>query len=117
MKNIIILDRDPKSQRTRFTYVLWAPVPRGFESIWAGQVSEYSDADRTEQDALAAGQVAQEVLRFQGEPGMKQPDIDRALEAAYTEFETKVQNYNPKEKYGEYWEKGAGWTRGGVTRT
>ena len=115
MKNIIILERNTESARTNFNYVLWAAVPAGREAIWAGQTSAYDGATQAEQDALASGQVAQATGSYQKEEGTNLATAQADLEAAWAQFNTYVQNHNPKNRYGTYWEQGIGWTAGGIS--
>ena len=103
--------------RTNYNYVLWVPVPAGFEALYAGQETAYPEATQAEKDALTAGSVAQRTGNYQREPGTTLAQVQTDLIAAVAAFSTEVDNDNPKERYGTYWEQGVGWTAAGVSKT
>ncbi len=113
-KQIIILGQVPGATLT-FEYALWLAVPAVRQAFYAkvGAVSVWPGASKTENAAIAAGQVT-EVVRHQGWPtGTAIATIKAALQAEYAALQAQIAALNCWAQYGTFFD-GVNWTQGGV---
>lgn len=116
MKEIIILEqvkRDGGAIELR--YAMWATVPAARQPFYANAafVSAYKDADTNETTALRNGSVTEKVATGTWPSGTSSATIRTNLESIWAAFNTDVQNNNPWNRYGSFWD-GTTWTAGGV---
>ena len=112
-KRIIILDRN---QGGRFGYALWADVPATRQSFYAdvNKKSVWLGASVAENGDIAAGRVVEDVNEAALPPGTPIVQIQNFLEQQWADFQTRITNANPWNRYGTFWD-GTTWTVGGAT--
>lgn len=108
-RQIIILDtRKLLGVGTELSVAFWYPVPAGQE-IPFGSSTQFRLATQAERDAVAAGQVVEEVIVAPIPAGTTQAQIKTKLIAEYTkrlaDFQTRP---NPNQFYGLAWD-GTTW--------
>lgn len=117
MRQVIILEREPDQEGVlRVRYALWAAVPSARQPFWASkQGSAFSSAVKDgsvtagELAALQAGAVVESVVESRWPPNTTLAQAEALLQAAWTDYQAFVNNYNPWRNYGSSWD-GSGWT-------
>lgn len=114
-KRIIVLEQ-PNDESTKFTVLFWLSVPAARQSFYAkpGAVSKWPGASQAENDAIAAGQVKEEVGVYSRPGGSGMAQVQADLEADWATKQALVDAYNPWNFYGSFWDSATGWTIAGV---
>lgn len=111
-KQIIVLE---KTEAGRFKYAFWAQVPPGRQSFYAGRQTEsvWKGASAQENTDIANGVVVEKVDELALD-GLTIQQAQTALVSLFSEFQSKINSFNPWNRYGSYYD-GTSWTAGGAT--
>lgn len=117
MKQIIILEQVKRDGGPiELRYALWAAVPAARQTFYAnaGFETAFKNASAQEITDLRNGAVTEKVATGSWPAGTTNAAIRTALEAIWAAFNTEVQNFNPWNRYGSFWD-GTNWTGAGVS--
>lgn len=112
-RRVIILESKPNNT---FRFAMWADVPATRQTFYANAsaTSAVKDATAAELSAIQSGAIAERV----GESGFigtaTVAQVQAALIAAFTAYQTEINNYNPWVRYGTFYD-GTSWTAKAVS--
>lgn len=114
MKKIIILAAVPGSAQG-YRYALWAAVPATRVPFYANPnfVSAWKDISGPELQDLRLGNFTERVETFNNETPQNLAAVKAQLEARWTAFQAEIDERNPWDRYGSFFEN-TSWTNGGV---
>jgi hypothetical protein len=115
-KQIIVLEKSDTADKG-FRVALWAVPPVARQPYWklsAPTKSAWSGASQAENDAIANGQVIEQVETITSDTAQTMAGWQALAEQRWETFNANVQAANPWRRYGTFWD-GTTWTPGGVT--
>ena len=113
-KRVIVLERIGGDDR-QWRVALWVSPPVARQPFYArdGAVSEWKDAQASDNSAIASGAVV-EVLETVDVQGLNQTQARNRLEGLWNEVNAKIQAANPWDRYGTVWDGVTGWANAGA---
>jgi len=116
-KRVIILEKLSNSPLV-FRYALWADVPAARQPFYAVQqantVSAWKDAAPGDNTAIQSGAVTEIVDTINLTQAQTVADAQAALQAIWTAFQARINNFDPWQRYGTFMDTTNSWTAGGV---
>ena len=113
MKRIVILEQIP-GQNVTYKYALIALVPVARRPKYAGVTSVIPDLTQPEIDAFTSGTVTEKIETISLLPESTLQQIQELLIQRAAAYQTEIDDYNPWDRLGTFWDDDTGWTGNGI---
>lgn len=111
---IIVLGKadDVGATNRGFRVALWLVPPVSRRPYWlsvAPAKSAFVNATTEENTAIAAGELVEQVTTLTADKDLNMAEFQAVAEKAWNDANTKIQAFNPWQRYGTKWD-GTTWT-------